>query len=116
MPAPPKLEAFADTALPYSTKETKNNNSTSPTKSELSELPYDTDCKSELPAVIPPEHPNRTLVLCFDGTTDEFDGDNSNVVQFASLLKKGDATKQLVYYQVCSIQLLIYLLFLLICN
>jgi len=41
----------------------------------------------------------RTLILCFDGTGDSFDEDNSNVVQFCSMLKKDDATKQLVYYQ-----------------
>jgi len=54
------------------------------------------------PPVIPPKHTtgNRTLVLCFDGTGDQFDADNSNVVQFVQLLKKDDRTKQLVYYQV----------------
>ncbi|KAH8118157.1 hypothetical protein DFH11DRAFT_1687160 [Phellopilus nigrolimitatus] len=53
--------------------------------------------------VIPPNqngnHRNRTLVLCFDGTGDQFDMDNSNVVQFFSVLKKGDRSRQLVYYQ-----------------
>ncbi|KAK1235171.1 hypothetical protein PQX77_001610 [Marasmius sp. AFHP31] len=49
--------------------------------------------------IIPPEHPNRTLVLCFDGTGDQFDNDNSNIVEFFSLLKKDDCTKQMVYYQ-----------------
>jgi type VI secretion system (T6SS) phospholipase Tle1-like effector len=52
------------------------------------------------PSVIPPKHSSRTLVLCFDGTGDQFDADNSNIVQFVSLLKKDDSTKQLVYYQV----------------
>lgn len=42
---------------------------------------------------------HRTLVLCFDGTGDSFDQDNSNVVQFLAMLKKDDPTKQLVYYQ-----------------
>lgn len=51
-------------------------------------------------ATIPPEHSNRTLVLCFDGTGDQFDADNSNIVQLVSLLKKNDRTKQMVYYQV----------------
>ncbi|KAI0081423.1 hypothetical protein K474DRAFT_1656566 [Panus rudis PR-1116 ss-1] len=41
----------------------------------------------------------RTLVLCFDGTGDQFDGDNSNVVQFLAMLQKNDTSKQLVYYQ-----------------
>ncbi|CAA7270706.1 unnamed protein product [Cyclocybe aegerita] len=51
------------------------------------------------PPVIPPNHTNRTLVVCFDGTGDQFDADNSNIVQLVSLLKKDDQTKQLVYYQ-----------------
>ena len=38
-------------------------------------------------------------VMCFDGTGDAFDGDNSNVVQLFSMLKKGDKNQQLVYYQ-----------------
>ncbi|KAF7364572.1 DUF2235 domain-containing protein [Mycena venus] len=50
-------------------------------------------------AMIPPEHPFRTLILCFDGTGDQFDSDNSNIVQFFSMLPKGDRTKQMVYYQ-----------------
>lgn len=45
------------------------------------------------------ESQHRTLVLCFDGTGDEFDSDNSNVVQLVSMLRKDDTSKQLVYYQ-----------------
>ena len=45
---------------------------------------------------------HRTIVLCFDGTGDQFDNDNSNVVQFFALLKKGEPKQQLVYYQVCA--------------
>ncbi|KAL4252473.1 hypothetical protein ABKN59_002784 [Abortiporus biennis] len=41
----------------------------------------------------------RTIVLCFDGTGDQFDGDNSNVVQLLAMLKKDDHHEQLVYYQ-----------------
>ncbi|KAF5358616.1 hypothetical protein D9758_007671 [Tetrapyrgos nigripes] len=52
-----------------------------------------------IPETIPPVHENRTLVLCFDGTGDQFDADNSNVVQLFSLLKKDDSSKQMVYYQ-----------------
>ncbi|KAF9565098.1 hypothetical protein CPC08DRAFT_630430 [Agrocybe pediades] len=48
---------------------------------------------------IPPSHPNRTLVLCFDGTGDQFDADNSNIVELFAMLKKDDPDKQLVYYQ-----------------
>ena len=60
----------------------------------------ETPDRCRCPPVIPPKHDNRTLVLCFDGTGDQFDADNSNVVQFMSLLKKDDRAKQLVYYQV----------------
>ncbi|PIL31279.1 hypothetical protein GSI_05977 [Ganoderma sinense ZZ0214-1] len=49
--------------------------------------------------IIPPSHPARTLVLCFDGTGDQFDTDNSNVVKFFSLLKKDDRNEQMCYYQ-----------------
>ncbi|KAF5321153.1 hypothetical protein D9619_001336 [Psilocybe cf. subviscida] len=54
------------------------------------------------PPVIPPpsnDHSGRTLIVCFDGTGDQFDNDNSNVVKFLSLLKKDNRSKQLVYYQ-----------------
>ncbi|EAU86139.2 hypothetical protein CC1G_03350 [Coprinopsis cinerea okayama7 len=39
----------------------------------------------------------RTLVLCFDGTSDQYDADNSNVVKFFELLSK-DPNHQLCYY------------------
>ncbi|KAI0074015.1 hypothetical protein K474DRAFT_1665915 [Panus rudis PR-1116 ss-1] len=41
----------------------------------------------------------RTLVLCFDGTSNQFAGSNTNVVKFYSLLKKDDEREQLCYYQ-----------------
>ncbi|KAI0801922.1 hypothetical protein BC629DRAFT_153777 [Irpex lacteus] len=41
----------------------------------------------------------RTLVLCFDGTSNQYDGDNTNVVKFYSLLKKNITDEQLCYYQ-----------------
>ncbi|KAJ7626900.1 hypothetical protein FB45DRAFT_835209 [Roridomyces roridus] len=47
----------------------------------------------------PSNPPGRNLILCFDGTGDQFDSDNSNIVQFFSILRKGDKDKQLVYYQ-----------------
>ncbi|KIJ13818.1 hypothetical protein PAXINDRAFT_80411 [Paxillus involutus ATCC 200175] len=49
--------------------------------------------------VVPPTHTHRTLVLCFDGTGDQFSEDNSNIVQFFSMLRKDDPSQQLVYYQ-----------------
>lgn len=54
---------------------------------------------SEFPKAIPPSHSARTLVLCFDGTGDQFDSDNSNIVEFFTMLKKDDRDKQMVYYQ-----------------
>ncbi|KAF9443235.1 hypothetical protein P691DRAFT_738143 [Macrolepiota fuliginosa MF-IS2] len=41
----------------------------------------------------------RTLVLCFDGTSNEYDADNTNLPLFFSLLKKDDFNEQLCYYQ-----------------
>jgi len=41
----------------------------------------------------------RTLVMCLDGTGDQFDGDNSNVVHFVSCLRKHTLGKQVTYYQ-----------------
>ncbi|KAG5636745.1 hypothetical protein H0H81_007003 [Sphagnurus paluster] len=54
---------------------------------------------SEFPRSIPPTSPVRTLVVCFDGTGDQFDSDNSNIVQLVTMLKKDDRDKQMVYYQ-----------------
>ncbi|KAG5732645.1 hypothetical protein E4T56_gene16747 [Termitomyces sp. T112] len=49
--------------------------------------------------ILPPTHDHRTVILCFDGTGDQFDEDNSNVVNFFSMLKKDNSKDQLVYYQ-----------------
>ncbi|KAJ7506925.1 hypothetical protein B0H11DRAFT_1973404 [Mycena galericulata] len=48
---------------------------------------------------VPPYNQHRCLILCFDGTGDQFDADNSNIVQLVSALKKDDRTKQMIYYQ-----------------
>ncbi|KAK0243677.1 hypothetical protein EDD85DRAFT_945002 [Armillaria nabsnona] len=53
----------------------------------------------DIPTTIPPKHESRTLILCFDGTGDQFDADNSNIVQLCSLLKRDDRSEQMVYYQ-----------------
>ena len=59
-----------------------------------------TSC-SALPPFIPQEpHAGKMLIVCFDGTGNEFNTDNSNIVQLVSMLKKDDKTKQMVYYQV----------------
>ncbi|KAF7292273.1 Zn(2)-C6 fungal-type domain-containing protein [Mycena kentingensis (nom. inval.)] len=57
------------------------------------------DARVKLKKTVPPYNAHRTLVLCFDGTGDQFDDDNSNVVNFFSMLKKDDPSQQLVYYQ-----------------
>lgn len=43
-------------------------------------------------------HP-RTLIICLDGTGDQFDNDNSNIVHFVSCLKKHSPEQQVTYYQ-----------------
>ncbi|KAG8723002.1 hypothetical protein FRC09_005137 [Ceratobasidium sp. 395] len=71
---------------------------------------------TSFPQVIPAGEPRkgRNLILCFDGTGDQFDKDasnfelpmfswlkiyNSNIVRFFQLLKKDDRSRQMVYYQ-----------------
>ncbi|KAI1359388.1 hypothetical protein F5Y08DRAFT_319779 [Xylaria arbuscula] len=44
------------------------------------------------------EHP-RTLIICLDGTGDQFDNDNSNIVHFVSCLRKHSPDQQVTYYQ-----------------
>ncbi|KAF8604729.1 hypothetical protein BDV93DRAFT_543751, partial [Ceratobasidium sp. AG-I] len=46
-----------------------------------------------------PPPPQRTLILCFDGTSNHFSNRNTNVVKFMELLKKTDPGRQMVYYQ-----------------
>jgi hypothetical protein len=79
--------------------------------------------KHHMDEIIPSKHTNRTIILCFDGTGDQFDEDvcifflcssskgispaylshyskNSNIVQFFSMLRKDNKSQQMVYYQV----------------
>lgn len=42
----------------------------------------------------------RTLVLCFDGTTNEYSKNVTNVIKLYSLLRKDRVEDQLCYYQV----------------
>ncbi|KAG8700204.1 hypothetical protein FRC09_006108 [Ceratobasidium sp. 395] len=41
----------------------------------------------------------RTLVLCFDGTTNIYDDANTNVIKLFTLLEKNKLDEQMVYYQ-----------------
>ncbi|KAG9098283.1 hypothetical protein FS749_004225 [Ceratobasidium sp. UAMH 11750] len=64
--------------------------------------PSATSQSTSFPQVIPADptpRKGRNLILCFDGTGDQFDKDNSNIVRFVQLLKKDDRTRQMVYYQ-----------------
>lgn len=47
----------------------------------------------------PPGAKPRTLVLCFDGTTNVYDDTNTNVVKLFSLLQRDRRDEQMVYYQ-----------------
>jgi uncharacterized protein (DUF2235 family) len=59
---------------------------------------------------IPPKDPDvpeaqntrqgRALVLCFDGTSNEFNNKNTNVVKLVAMLEKAQPQRQRVYYQV----------------
>jgi uncharacterized protein (DUF2235 family) len=44
-------------------------------------------------------HRARNLVLCFDGTANQFNRANTNVVKLYSLLRKDRVEKQITYYQ-----------------
>ena len=50
----------------------------------------------------------RTLVLCFDGTADQYDADVTNVVKLYSLLLKDKVEDQLCYYQVSALSFTVY--------
>lgn len=41
----------------------------------------------------------RVLILCFDGTANQYDDYNTNVVKFYSLLENDRTSDQLIYYQ-----------------
>jgi uncharacterized protein (DUF2235 family) len=66
-----------------------------PVQKHPEKLPVDI-CAAEDSKYLPPK--GRTLVVCLDGTGDQFDHDNSNVVNFVATLKKDDPN-QVVYYQ-----------------
>ncbi|KAF8644650.1 hypothetical protein AX16_008352 [Volvariella volvacea WC 439] len=62
-------------------------------------VPAPASTPSTIPTTIPTKHEARTLVLCFDGTSNEFGSKNSNVIDFLHALKKDDKSMQMVYYQ-----------------
>ncbi|CAE6376822.1 unnamed protein product [Rhizoctonia solani] len=45
---------------------------------------------------VKPKHPKRSLVLCFDGTSNHFTNRNTNVVKLVEILKKNDPSEQMV--------------------
>ncbi|KAH0837783.1 hypothetical protein J3R83DRAFT_5963 [Lanmaoa asiatica] len=89
---------MADGVSPLSSSSDKSLLSplTLPTGGVSASVPSSVDATDD---VIPPGNTHRTLVLCFDGTGDQFDADNSNIIQFFSMLKKDDPLRQMVYYQ-----------------
>ncbi|KAA1467854.1 hypothetical protein DENSPDRAFT_833006 [Dentipellis sp. KUC8613] len=103
----PSVRTASDTAFASSSRGGRNGYSIdttrAPSESAASSPGVSPDSPSFTPlyddTVIPPSHPYRTLVLCFDGTGDQFDEDNSNIVQLFSMLKKDDRNQQMVYYQ-----------------
>ncbi|EPQ52600.1 hypothetical protein GLOTRDRAFT_46622 [Gloeophyllum trabeum ATCC 11539] len=86
-PCSPYISSFTDTPL-------TTPNTSSFIRSGGGRVIVDEDV---IPSRVPGEP--RNLVLCFDGTGDQFDNDNSNIVQLFSLLKKDDRHRQMVYYQ-----------------
>ena len=98
-------------------------------------LPSSVDNKYHLDEIIPLTHTNRTIVLCFDGTGDQFSEDvrttffkkrnppadssqnskNSNIVQFFSMLRKDSKSEQMVYYQVRQLVWVVHDRYLTIC-
>ncbi|QRW26127.1 hypothetical protein RhiXN_11204 [Rhizoctonia solani] len=46
-----------------------------------------------------PEKSKRSIILCFDGTSNHFSNQNTNVVKLVELLKKDNPEQQMVYYQ-----------------
>ncbi|PPQ62874.1 hypothetical protein CVT24_006272 [Panaeolus cyanescens] len=91
---------FSDTATLTSGSGFASGSAKHPTReSSLPTVPLGLGDVGGIPKIVPPSHPYRTLVLCFDGTGDQFDQDNSNVVELFSMLKKDDPGEQLVYYQ-----------------
>ncbi|CEL53213.1 hypothetical protein RSOLAG1IB_06179 [Rhizoctonia solani AG-1 IB] len=48
---------------------------------------------------VKPTRTKRSIVLCFDGTSNHFGNQNTNVIKLVELLKKNDPSKQMVYYQ-----------------
>ncbi|KAG9016007.1 hypothetical protein FRB90_003866 [Tulasnella sp. 427] len=45
------------------------------------------------------ERQPKTLILCFDGTSNSFNDENTNVVRLFSALEKNEMDKQMCYYQ-----------------
>lgn len=41
----------------------------------------------------------KNLVLCFDGTTNQFSDENTNIAKLYSMFSKEDVSSQVTYYQ-----------------
>ncbi|KAL4252467.1 hypothetical protein ABKN59_002783 [Abortiporus biennis] len=101
-PQPQRYSNYKNLSLPL-TKPTLSNASEATCIDEPTDSkPWADQSRVWIPATREPNYGQpraRTIVLCFDGTGDQFDGDNSNVVQLLAMLKKDDHHDQLVYYQ-----------------
>jgi uncharacterized protein (DUF2235 family) len=67
-------------------------------KTEQSETVYPRSLRALRDSKDADKH-ERTIVLCLDGTGDEFDADCSNIVQFVACLRKHTLGEQVTYYQ-----------------
>ncbi|CCO30034.1 putative protein YEL023C [Rhizoctonia solani AG-1 IB] len=56
-----------------------------------------TDASSQ--PTLKPARCGRTLILCFDGTSNRYNEKNTNVIKFVSLLQNDIPDQQLIYYQ-----------------
>ncbi|KAH9044304.1 hypothetical protein EDB85DRAFT_1884840 [Lactarius pseudohatsudake] len=63
----------------------------------MSHIHTEESCPSPVDDVA--QSPPRTLILCFDGTSDKYDEDCTNVVKLYSLFNKDHVDEQLCYYQ-----------------
>ena len=101
----PKLASSDSDATMFSLAHSKRTQNVSAATESHSPVSSNTDTESPTKDNKPPpttERTGRNLVLCFDGTGDQLCPTNSNIVRLLSLLKKGNSTEQMVYYQVRS--------------
>ncbi|KAG8944227.1 hypothetical protein FRC04_002094 [Tulasnella sp. 424] len=55
--------------------------------------------KQQHESSLKPTRPPKTLILCFDGTSNSFSDENTNVVRLFNALEKHKSERQMCYYQ-----------------